>query len=252
MVVVGGDFDKINFEIFVDFVIDYFVQVDKVGIEDVLVINMDLEFERNVECYKFLSWVKKVFNNYQVVLFVIGIVYQVNLEFLVSVVYVIEEDGEFVMYFDMFVGIDLYIIMINGIGVFGWGVGGIEVEVGMFGQFFYFLVFEVIGVKFVGKFLNGIIVIDLVLKVIQVLCEKGVVGKFVEFFGLGVVELLFVDCVIIVNMVLEYGVICGFFLVDEEVLNYLCLIGCDFEYIDVVEVYCRSNGLFYILDVEDF
>lgn len=134
--------------------------------EDVLVINMDLEFERNVECYKFLSWVKKVFNNYQVVLFVIGIVYQVNFEFLVSVVYMKEENGEFVIYFDILVGIDFYIIMINGIGVFGWGVGGIEVEVGMFGQFLYFFVFEVIGVKFVGKLFNGIMVIDLVLKVI--------------------------------------------------------------------------------------
>lgn len=151
MAAVGGDPDKINPEIPVDLVIDHSVQVDKAGTEDALAVNMDLEFERNAERYKFLSWAKKAFNNYQAVPPATGIVHQVNLEFLASVVHAIEEDGELVTYPDTLVGTDSHTTMINGIGVLGWGVGGIEAEAGMLGQPSYFPVPEVIGAKLVGK-----------------------------------------------------------------------------------------------------
>ncbi|MCY8636138.1 aconitase family protein, partial [Bacillus spizizenii] len=251
MAAVGGDPDKINPEIPVDLVIDHSVQVDKAGTEDALAINMDLEFERNAERYKFLSWAKKAFNNYQAVPPATGIVHQVNLEFLASVVHAIEEDGELVTYPDTLVGTDSHTTMINGIGVLGWGVGGIEAEAGMLGQPSYFPVPEVIGAKLVGKLPNGTTATDLALKVTQVLREKGVVGKFVEFFGPGVAELPLADRATIANMAPEYGATCGFFPVDEEALNYLRLTGRDPEHIDVVEAYCRSNGLFYTPDVED-
>ncbi|MGF7533065.1 aconitate hydratase AcnA [Bacillus mexicanus] len=251
MAAVGGDPDKINPEIPVDLVIDHSVQVDKAGTEDALAINMDLEFERNAERYKFLSWAKKAFNNYQAVPPATGIVHQVNLEFLASVVHAIEEDGELVTYPDTLVGTDSHTTMINGIGVLGWGVGGIEAEAGMLGQPSYFPVPEVIGARLVGKLPNGTTATDLALKVTQVLREKGVVGKFVEFFGPGVAELPLADRATIANMAPEYGATCGFFPVDEEALNYLRLTGRDPEHIDVVEAYCRSNGLFYTPDAED-
>ncbi|MCY8316401.1 aconitate hydratase AcnA [Bacillus vallismortis] len=251
MAAVGGDPDKINPEIPVDLVIDHSVQVDKAGTEDALAINMDLEFERNAERYKFLSWAKKAFNNYQAVPPATGIVHQVNLEFLASVVHAIEEDGELVTYPDTLVGTDSHTTMINGIGVLGWGVGGIEAEAGMLGQPSYFPVPEVIGAKLVGKLPNGTTATDLALKVTQVLREKGVVGKFVEFFGPGVAELPLADRATIANMAPEYGATCGFFPVDEEALNYMRLTGRDPEHIDVVEAYCRSNGLFYTPDAEE-
>ncbi|KDE23561.1 aconitate hydratase AcnA [Bacillus subtilis] len=251
MAAVGGDPDKINPEIPVDLVIDHSVQVDKAGTEDALAVNMDLEFERNAERYKFLSWAKKAFNNYQAVPPATGIVHQVNLEFLASVVHAIEEDGELVTYPDTLVGTDSHTTMINGIGVLGWGVGGIEAEAGMLGQPSYFPVPEVIGAKLVGKLPNGTTATDLALKVTQVLREKGVVGKFVEFFGPGIAELPLADRATIANMAPEYGATCGFFPVDEEALNYLRLTGRDPEHIDVVEAYCRSNGLFYTPDAED-
>ncbi|AOC91241.1 aconitate hydratase AcnA [Bacillus amyloliquefaciens] len=251
MASVGGDPDKINPEIPVDLVIDHSVQVDKAGTEDALAINMDLEFERNAERYKFLSWAKKAFNNYQAVPPATGIVHQVNLEFLASVVHTKEENGELVTYPDTLVGTDSHTTMINGIGVLGWGVGGIEAEAGMLGQPSYFPVPEVIGAKLVGKLPNGTTATDLALKVTQVLREKGVVNKFVEFFGPGVAELPLADRATIANMAPEYGATCGFFPVDEEALSYLRLTGREEEQIDVVEAYCRNNGLFYTPDAEE-
>ncbi|MGG1405264.1 aconitase family protein, partial [Bacillus velezensis] len=251
MASVGGDPDKINPEIPVDLVIDHSVQVDKAGTEDALAINMDLEFERNAERYKFLSWAKKAFNNYQAVPPATGIVHQVNLEFLASVVHTKEEDGELVTYPDTLVGTDSHTTMINGIGVLGWGVGGIEAEAGMLGQPSYFPVPEVIGAKLVGKLPNGTTATDLALKVTQVLREKGVVNKFVEFFGPGVAELPLADRATIANMAPEYGATCGFFPVDEEALSYLRLTGREEEQIDIVEAYCRNNGLFYTPDAEE-
>ncbi|WP_406621931.1 aconitate hydratase AcnA [Bacillus atrophaeus] len=248
---VGGDPDKINPEIPVDLVIDHSVQVDKAGTEDALAINMDLEFERNAERYKFLSWAKKAFNNYQAVPPATGIVHQVNLEFLASVVHAKEVDGELITYPDTLVGTDSHTTMINGIGVLGWGVGGIEAEAGMLGQPSYFPVPEVIGAKLVGELPNGTTATDLALKVTQVLREKGVVNKFVEFFGPGVAELPLADRATIANMAPEYGATCGFFPVDEEALNYLRLTGRDAEQIDIVEAYCRNNGLFYTPDANE-
>lgn len=251
MASVGGDPDKINPEIPVDLVIDHSVQVDKAGTEDALAINMDLEFKRNAERYKFLSWAKKAFNNYQAVPPATGIVHQVNLEFLASVVHPKDEDGELVTYPDTLVGTDSHTTMINGIGVLGWGVGGIEAEAGMLGQPSYFPVPEVIGAKLVGKLPNGTTATDLALKVTQVLREKGVVNKFVEFFGPGVAELPLADRATIANMAPEYGATCGFFPVDEEALSYMRLTGREEEQIDVVEAYCRNNGLFYTPDAEE-
>ncbi|MEC1901947.1 aconitate hydratase AcnA [Bacillus atrophaeus] len=248
---VGGDPDKINPEIPVDLVIDHSVQVDKAGTEDALAINMDLEFERNAERYKFLSWAKKAFNNYQAVPPATGIVHQVNLEFLASVVHAKEVDGELITYPDTLVGTDSHTTMINGIGVLGWGVGGIEAEAGMLGQPSYFPVPEVIGAKLVGELPNGTTATDLALKVTQVLREKGVVNKFVEFFGPGVAELPLADRATIANMAPEYGATCGFFPVDEEALNYLRLTGRDAEQNDIVEAYCRNNGLFYTPDADE-
>ncbi|MEH7791513.1 aconitate hydratase AcnA, partial [Bacillus pumilus] len=248
---VGGDPDKINPEIPVDLVIDHSVQVDKAGTEDALNINMDLEFERNAERYNFLSWAKKAFNNYQAVPPATGIVHQVNLEYLASVVHAIEEDGEIITYPDTLVGTDSHTTMINGIGVLGWGVGGIEAEAGMLGQPSYFPVPEVIGAKLVGELPNGTTATDLALKVTQVLREKGVVNKFVEFFGPGVAQLPLADRATIANMAPEYGATCGFFPVDEEALAYLRLTGRDEEQINIVEEYSRANGLFYTPDVED-
>ncbi|WP_077617930.1 aconitate hydratase AcnA [Bacillus sinesaloumensis] len=248
----GGDPQKINPEIPVDLVIDHSVQVDRAGTLDALQFNMDLEFERNAERYKFLSWAQKSFDNYRAVPPATGIVHQVNLEYLANVVHAVEgENGEFETFPDTLVGTDSHTTMINGIGVLGWGVGGIEAEAGMLGQPSYFPVPEVIGVKLVGTLPNGTTATDLALKVTQVLRQKGVVGKFVEFFGPGVSQLPLADRATISNMAPEYGATCGFFPVDGEALEYLRLTGRDEEQIKVVEEYCKANGLFYTADVED-
>ncbi|MBM7703783.1 aconitate hydratase AcnA [Metabacillus iocasae] len=248
----GGDPDKINPEIPVDLVIDHSVQVDKAGTMDSLRVNMDLEFERNTERYKFLSWAQKSFNNYRAVPPATGIVHQVNLEYLANVVHAVEEEnGEYVTFPDTLVGTDSHTTMINGIGVLGWGVGGIEAEAGMLGQPSYFPVPEVIGVKLTGELPNGTTATDLALKVTQVLRQKGVVGKFVEFFGPGVAQLPLADRATIANMAPEYGATCGFFPVDGEALEYMRLTGRDEEGIKVVEEYSKANGLFYTADAQD-
>ncbi|RAK23504.1 aconitase [Anoxybacillus vitaminiphilus] len=248
----GGDPYKINPEIPVDLVIDHSVQVDKAGTDDALEYNMNLEFERNAERYKFLNWAQKAFNNYRAVPPATGIVHQVNLEYLANVVHAVEgENGEYEAFPDTLVGTDSHTTMINGIGVLGWGVGGIEAEAGMLGQPSYFPVPEVIGVKLTGKLPNGTTATDLALKVTQVLRKKGVVGKFVEFFGPGVATLPLADRATVANMAPEYGATCGFFPVDEEALEYLRLTGRDEHHVQVVEAYCKANGLFYTPDAEE-
>lgn len=242
----GGNPDQINPEIPVDLVIDHSVQVDKAGTDDSLVFNMNLEFQRNEERYQFLSWAKKAFDNYRAVPPATGIVHQVNLEYIANVVHAIEQDGETVAFPDTLVGTDSHTTMINGIGVLGWGVGGIEAEAGMLGQPSYFPVPEVIGVKLVGELPSGTTATDIALKVTQVLREKKVVGKFVEFFGPGLAEMPLADRATISNMAPEYGATCGFFPVDVEALNYMRLTGRSEEQIKLVEAYCRANGLFYV------
>ena len=242
----GGDPNKINPEKPVDLVIDHSVQVDKYGTPDALRANMDLEFERNAERYQFLSWAQKSFDNYRAVPPATGIVHQVNLEYLANVVHVNETaDGEYETFPDTLVGTDSHTTMINGIGVLGWGVGGIEAEAGMLGQPSYFPVPEVVGVKLVGDMPNGSTATDLALKVTQVLRAKGVVGKFVEFYGPGVTQLPLADRATIANMAPEYGATCGFFPIDSESLSYMRLTGRSEEQIKVVETYCKENGLFF-------
>ncbi|UOE92656.1 aconitate hydratase AcnA [Alkalihalobacillus sp. LMS39] len=242
----GGDPQKINPEIPVDLVIDHSVQVDKAGTEDSLDFNMNLEFRRNEERYQFLNWAQKAFDNYRAVPPATGIVHQVNLEFLANVVHGVEKDGELTAYPDSLVGTDSHTTMINGIGVLGWGVGGIEAEAGMLGQPSYFPVPDVIGVKFTGSLPSGTTATDVALKVTQVLREKKVVGKFVEFYGPGLSEMPLADRATISNMAPEYGATCGFFPVDEEALNYLRLTGRSEEQIKLVEEYSKANDLFYV------
>ncbi|WP_332694598.1 aconitate hydratase AcnA [Halalkalibacter lacteus] len=247
----GGNPDQINPEIPVDLVIDHSVQVDKAGSLDSLDFNMNLEFQRNEERYQFLSWAKKAFDNYQAVPPATGIVHQVNLEHLANVVHAVEKDGETVAFPDTLVGTDSHTTMINGIGVLGWGVGGIEAEAGMLGQPSYFPVPEVIGVKLTGTLATGTTATDIALKVTQVLREKKVVGKFVEFFGPGLAEMPLADRATISNMAPEYGATCGFFPVDVEALNYMRLTGRSEEQIKLVEAYCRANGMFYVAGETD-
>ncbi|TWI59278.1 aconitate hydratase AcnA [Halalkalibacter nanhaiisediminis] len=242
----GGNPDQINPEIPVDLVIDHSVQVDKAGTDDSLNFNMNLEFQRNEERYQFLSWAKKAFDNYRAVPPATGIVHQVNLEHIANVVHAVEQDGETVAFPDTLVGTDSHTTMINGIGVLGWGVGGIEAEAGMLGQPSYFPVPEVIGVKLIGSLPSGTTATDVALKVTQVLREKKVVGKFVEFFGPGLAAMPLADRATISNMAPEYGATCGFFPVDVEALNYLRLTGRSEEQIKLVEAYSRANGLFYV------
>jgi len=242
----GGDPSKINPAIPVDLVIDHSVQVDKYGNANALQANMDLEFERNAERYNFLKWAQTAYNNFRAVPPATGIVHQVNLEYLAPVVHVNENaDGTFETFPDSVVGTDSHTTMINGIGVLGWGVGGIEAEAGMLGQPSYFPIPEVIGVKLVGDLPNGTTATDLALKVTQVLRQRGVVGKFVEFFGPGVSKLPLADRATISNMAPEYGATCGYFAIDEESLNYMRLTGRDEEHIAVVEAYLKANHMFF-------
>src|SRR5690625_3956139 len=252
MVAMGGEPDKSNTEVPVDLVIDHSVQVDQYGTANALKANMDLEFERNAERYEFLNWAQKAFDNYRAVPPATGIVHQVNLEYIANVVHGIENDnGEYDAFPDTLVGTDSHTTMINGLGVLGWGVGGIEAEAGMLGQPSYFPAPEVIGVKFTGSFPQGTTATDLALKVTQTLRDKNVVGKFVEYFGPGLKDMPLADRATISNMAPEYGATCGLFPVDEETLNYLRLTGRSEEQIDLVETYCKNNNLWYSSDQED-
>ena len=252
MAELGGDPNKINPEIPVDLVIDHSVQVDNYGSNDALRINMELEFDRNAERYQFLSWAQKAYDNYRAVPPATGIVHQINLEYLANVVHAVENgDGTFEAFPDTLVGTDSHTTMINGIGVLGWGVGGIEAEAGMLGQPSYFPIPEVIGVKMTGELPQGATATDLALKVTETLRKKGVVGKFVEFFGTGVTKLPLADRATIANMAPEYGATCGFFPVDEEALDYMRLTARDADQIAVTKAYLQANDMFFTVENED-
>jgi aconitate hydratase len=248
---VGGDPKRINPLIPVDLVIDHSVMVDRFGTEDALEYNMNKEFERNGERYRLLRWAKEAFDNFQAVPPATGIVHQVNLEYLAKVAQTREVDGETEVFPDSLVGTDSHTTMINGLGVVGWGVGGIEAEAGMLGQPLYFLTPEVIGFKLTGTLAEGATATDLALTVTQMLRKKGVVGKFVEFYGPGLSNISLADRATVANMAPEYGATMGFFPVDEESLNYLRNTGRDEELVELVEQYYKAQGLFRTDDMED-
>jgi aconitate hydratase len=228
-----------------ELVIDHSVQVDEFGTPRAFQLNAELEFLRNKERYGFLRWGQTAFRNLAIVPPDTGIVHQVNLEFLARVVYVNDSDGKRVAYPDTLVGTDSHTTMINGLGVLGWGVGGIEAEAAMLGQAVSMLIPQVVGVKLTGKLREGATATDLVLTVTEMLRKHGVVGKFVEYFGPGLQELPLADRATIANMSPEYGATCGIFPVDKETLTYLRLTGRSDEQIALVEAYCREQGLFH-------
>jgi aconitate hydratase len=247
----GGDPGKINPLVPVDLVIDHSVQVDFFATADALQRNADLEFQRNRERYEFLRWGKEAFNNFRVVPPATGIVHQVNLEYLAEVVMSKDEDGGRVAFPDTLVGTDSHTTMINGLGVVGWGVGGIEAEAAMLGQPMDMLIPDVIGFKLSGQLLEGVTATDLVLTVTQMLRQKGVVDKFVEFYGPGLDSMSLPDRATIANMAPEYGATIGFFPVDNETLRYLRLTGRSAGAIERVERYTKEQGLFRTADTPD-
>ncbi len=240
----GGDPERINPLQPVDLVIDHSVQVDEYGSEAALLINTKHEFERNQERYEFLRWGDQAFNNFHVVPPGTGICHQVNLEYLSKVVWVNNRDGEKTAYPDSLVGTDSHTTMVNGLGVFGWGVGGIEAEAAMLGQPVSMLIPEVVGFRLKGRLPAGSTATDLVLTVTEMLRKKSVVGKFVEFYGSGLSSLSLADRATIGNMAPEYGATMGFFPVDAATLEYLRLTGRDEHQIKLVDSYCRMQGLF--------
>ncbi len=244
MKTLGGDPKKINPLIPVDLVIDHSVQVDYFGAADSLSKNVEVEFERNKERYEFLRWGQQAFNNFRVVPPNTGIVHQVNLEYLAKVVFTGKDHAGAVAYPDTLVGTDSHTTMINGLGVLGWGVGGIEAEATMLGQPLYMLMPEVVGMKLLGKLSPGATATDLVLRVTEILRKEGVVNKFVEFFGEGVSRMSLADRATIANMAPEYGATMGFFPVDDETLVYMRRTGRTADEIELVERYCKEQGLF--------
>ena len=240
----GGDPTKINPLQPVDLVIDHSVQVDEYGTDAAFLLNVGLEYERNSERYQFLRWGQDALRNFRVVPPGTGICHQVNLEYLGQVVFTAERDGETVAYCDSLVGTDSHTTMINGLGVLGWGVGGIEAEAAMLGQPVSMLIPEVIGVKLTGKLPPGATATDLVLTCTELLRKKKVVGKFVEYFGNGLASLALADRATIANMAPEYGATMGFFPVDHETLKYLRLTGRSEEQVQLVEAYTKAQGLF--------
>lgn len=239
----GGDPQKINPLIPVDLVIDHSVVVDEFGTEQAFTKNVEKEIERNKERYEFLKWGQKSFDNFRVVPPGTGICHQVNLEYLGQTVWMGENDGKKVIYPDTLVGTDSHTTMINGLGVLGWGVGGIEAEAAMLGQPIPMILPEVIGFKLTGKLEGNITATDLVLTVTEQLRKKGVVGKFVEFFGPGLDQLSLADRATISNMAPEYGATCGFFPVDDETVRYLRFTGRDDHRVNIAEEYSRAQGL---------
>lgn len=240
----GQDPQKINPLVPVDLVIDHSVTVDAYGSEDALKINVEKEFERNDERYRFLRWASRTFDNFRAVPPATGIIHQVNLEYLATVAMTKEVSGESYVYPDSLVGTDSHTTMINGLGVLGWGVGGIEAEAGMLGQPMYFLTPEVIGFKLTGSLAEGATATDLALTVTQRLRDYGVVGKFVEYFGEGVRSMSLADRATVANMAPEYGATMGFFPVDEESIDYLRRTGRDEAHVALVEAYYRAAGLY--------
>jgi aconitate hydratase len=240
----GGDAKKINPLQPVDLVIDHSVQVDEYGSDAAFLINANMEFERNQERYAFLRWGQEALENFRVVPPDTGIVHQINLEYLAQAVFVNTVDGESTAYPDSLVGTDSHTTMVNGLGVFGWGVGGIEAEAAMLGQPVSMLIPEVIGFKLHGKLPPGATATDLVLTVTQMLRQKKVVGKFVEFYGAGLSSLSLADRATIANMAPEYGATMGFFPIDAETVNYLRFTGRDGSQVHLVEAYAKTQGLF--------
>ncbi|WP_128895170.1 aconitate hydratase AcnA [Longirhabdus pacifica] len=247
----GGDPQKINPLVPVDLVIDHSVMVDAFGNENALATNMNLEFERNEERYRFLRWAQTAFDNFRAVPPATGIVHQVNLEYLASVAATKDIDGETYVYPDSLVGTDSHTTMINGLGVAGWGVGGIEAEAGMLGQPLYFVTPEVIGFKLTGSLPEGATATDLALTVTQMLRKKGVVGKFVEFYGSGLSNISLADRATVANMAPEYGATMGFFPVDDETLNYLRGTNRSEEQIALIQSYYTAQGMYRTDDTPD-
>lgn len=227
----------------VDLVVDHSVMVDNFGSDDAFQKNVALEMQRNVERYKFLRWGQKAFKNFRVVPPGTGICHQVNLEYLAKGVWTAESDGRVLAYPDTLVGADSHTTMINGLGVLGWGVGGIEAEAAMLGQPVSMLIPEVVGMRLTGRLRPSVTATDLVLTVVQLLRQQGVVGKFVEFFGDGLDHLSLADRATIANMAPEYGATCGFFPIDQQTINYLQLTGRDSELCTLVEAYAKAQGL---------
>ena len=246
----GGDPKKVNPLVPVDLVIDHSVQVDQFGSVLALSYNAELEFERNRERYEFLKWGQEAFDNFRVVPPATGIVHQVNLEYLANVV-MQHTNGETVVFPDSLVGTDSHTTMINGLGVLGWGVGGIEAEAVMLGQPIYMLMPEVVGFKLTGELPQGATATDLVLRATEMLRKKGVVGKFVEFYGPGMSKLSLADRATIANMAPEYGATMGFFPVDEETLRYLIGTGRSEEQVELVARYCKEQALFHSADTPE-
>ncbi|HLB09990.1 MAG TPA: aconitate hydratase AcnA, partial [Gemmatimonadaceae bacterium] len=240
----GGDPALINPLQPVDLVIDHSVQVDEYGTDAAFLINAGLEFDRNQERYAFLRWGQTAFQNFRVVPPDTGIVHQINLEYLGQVVFTSQKNGATVAYPDSLVGTDSHTTMINGLGVLGWGVGGIEAEAAMLGQPLSMLIPEVVGFRLHGKLPAGATATDLVLTVTQILRKKKVVGKFVEFYGSGLSSLSLADRATIANMAPEYGATVGFFPVDAETLKYLRLSGRDEQQVRLVEEYSKAQGMF--------
>ena len=234
----------------VDLVIDHSVQVDQSAKQDSFEKNVDIEFERNGERYSFLKWGQQAFNNFRIVPPGTGICHQVNLEYLSKVVWSEKFEGDTYLFPDTLVGTDSHTTMVNGLSVLGWGVGGIEAEAGMLGQPISMLIPEVIGFEVKNKMPEGTTATDLVLTVVKMLRDKGVVGKFVEFYGEGLKNLTLADRATIANMAPEYGATCGFFPIDEETLKYLKFSGRDQHTVDIVEKYAKEQGLWSSNDIE--
>ncbi len=244
IITLGGDAKKINPLNPVDLVIDHSVMIDEFGTPRAFQMNVDREYERNIERYTFLKWGQNAFNNFRVVPPGTGICHQVNLEYLSQTIWVDKDQfGVDVAYPDTLVGTDSHTTMVNGVAVLGWGVGGIEAEAAMLGQPISMLIPDVIGFKLTGAMQDGTTGTDLVLKVVEMLRSKGVVGKFVEFYGEGLDNLPLADRATIANMAPEYGATCGFFPIDDETLNYLRKTGRDERRIKLVELYAKENGL---------
>ncbi len=245
----GGDAQKINPLNPVDLVIDHSVMIDEFGNPRAFRFNVDREYQRNIERYTFLKWGQKAFDNFRVVPPGTGICHQVNLEYLAQTVWTdSDQHGRTVAYPDTLVGTDSHTTMVNGLGVLGWGVGGIEAEAGMLGQPISMLIPEVVGFELTGEMTEGTTGTDLVLKIVAMLREHGVVGKFVEFYGEGLDRLPLADRATIANMAPEYGATCGFFPVDDETLRYLRQTGRDEDRIALVEAYAKENGLWRSAD----
>jgi aconitate hydratase len=248
----GGDAQKINPLVPVDLVIDHSVMVDEFGTPKAFEANVDLEYERNFERYEFLKWGSKALNDFRVVPPGTGICHQVNLEYLARTVWSsADAQGETVAYPDTLVGTDSHTTMVNGLGVLGWGVGGIEAEAAMLGQPVSMLIPEVVGFKLTGELAEGITATDLVLTVTQMLRAKGVVGRFVEFYGPGLDALSLADRATIANMAPEYGATCGFFPVDTQTLDYMRLTGRPEETIALVEAYSKAQGMWRTAETPD-